>query len=137
MTDDTMTRALDLAQQHLDFAQHLTQVSRLVTLGEMAAGLAHELNQPLSAIATYAMASERLLTSSGTRLPEVSEALREINAQALRAGEIIRRLRQLVRPRALHPEPTDLSNLIRQMWGLVESDARLNDVQVTFEYAEN
>ncbi len=132
-----MTRAMNLAQQHLDFAQHMTRVSRLVTLGEMAAGLAHELNQPLSAIATYAVASERLLTASGTQLPEVQEALREINAQALRAGDIIRRLRQLVRPRALHPEATDLNDLILQMWGLVESDARLNDVQIKFEPAQD
>src|SRR5688572_30574987 len=50
MTDNTMTRALDLAHEGLDFAQHLTHVSRLVTLGEMAAGVVHELNQPLNPV---------------------------------------------------------------------------------------
>ncbi len=132
MVDNTLPAP---APSNLEFLQHLTRVSRLVTLGEMAAGLAHELNQPLSAIASYAMASERLLKSSGAQLPEVSFALQEISAQALRAGDIIRRLRQVVRPREPLLAQANLNELIRQIWSLVESDARLHDARVQFEPA--
>lgn len=123
-------------QDPLVFAQRMTHVSRLVTLGEMAAGLAHELNQPLSAIATYAMACDRLLAASDAPVSaDVREAVVEINAQAQRAGEIIRRLRRLVRPRELQPKPADANELIRELWSLLESDARLHDVQMIFEPA--
>ena len=77
--------------------ERLMNVSRLATMGEMAAGIAHELNQPLSAIANYAYASERFLNLPQPDLEETREAVREIAAEALRAGVIIRRLRHIVR----------------------------------------
>ena len=66
----------------------LLQVSRLATIGEMAAGIAHELNQPLTAIANYAQACDRLLGRADSDIAEVREALREISAQAIRAADI-------------------------------------------------
>ena len=85
--------------------ERLTHVARLSTMGEMATGLAHELNQPLTAIAMYAQAAERLMTQAASRQSEdVISALHQIAAQALRAGEIIRRLRALVRNRETREE---------------------------------
>src|SRR5580692_8793196 len=75
----------------------LLHVSRMATIGEMAAGVAHELNQPLTAIANYAQACERLLARPDSDPLEVREALREIVGQATRAAEILRRLRALAR----------------------------------------
>ena len=64
----------------------LLQVSRMATIGEMAAGVAHELNQPLTAIANYAQACSRLLSRPGTDPSELQQALAEITAEAARAA---------------------------------------------------
>ena len=77
--------------------ERMNSVSRLATMGEMAAGISHELNQPLAAIANYAQACVRLLRMPAADMPEISGALEQIAGQALRAGEIIRRIRSLVR----------------------------------------
>jgi hypothetical protein len=73
----------------------LLNVSRMATIGEIAAGVAHELNQPLTAIANYAHACERLLARPGTDPADLHEALRQITAQTIRAADIVRRLRAL------------------------------------------
>src|SRR5579859_6941418 len=77
--------------------ERLAHVSRLATVGEMSAGIAHELNQPLTAVANYAQACDRLLALPDPDIGEIREALRQITAQAVRAGDIIRRLRTLAR----------------------------------------
>jgi len=113
--------------------ERLTHVARLSTLGEMTTGLAHELNQPLTAIATYARAAERLADQGPAQHHEVVSALRQITAQALRAGEIIKRLRALVRNRQTQEEPLDLNSVVRELAVLAESDARVNNVQLQLE----
>lgn len=113
----------------------MTHVSRLATMGEMAAGIAHELNQPLAAIATYAQASQRLLEPGVADIDEVRGALRQIASQALRAGEVIRRLRSLVQDRATRREPSDANEVIGEVATLTETDARLHDVRIRFELA--
>src|SRR6202030_4464272 len=98
-------RGGDVEAQEPPAALHgrLLQVSRMATIGEMAAGVAHELNQPLTAIANYAQACERLLARPDSDPLEVREALREIVGQATRAAEILRRLRALARqPKSEH-----------------------------------
>ena len=75
--------------------QRLAHAGRLQILGEMAAGIAHEVNQPLSAISTYAQAAVRLLQSGESEKDEVVGILGKVAGQAQRAGEVIRRLRAL------------------------------------------
>ena len=75
----------------------LLHISRLSTMGEMASALAHELNQPLSAIANYLQGSRRLLqNSSDDRAPVIMEAMDKAAEQAVRAGQVIQRLRDFV-----------------------------------------
>jgi two-component system, LuxR family, sensor kinase FixL len=114
----------------------MLQVSRLATIGEMAAGVAHELNQPLTAIANYAQACERLLARPGADLIEVRAALREVAAQAVRAGEIIRRLRSLARTHAMEREPADINAVIGEILELMQSDARAHRARVQLELTE-
>ncbi len=101
--------------------ERLWHVSRLASLGEMASGLAHELNQPLAAIANYAQACDRLLGSPSADLREIREALREVTAQAVRAGEIIRRLRRLASPPDFEARPTDINALILELLELTRT----------------
>jgi two-component system sensor kinase FixL len=117
--------------------ERLTHVSRMATMGEMAAGIAHELNQPLSAIATYARACERFLTSSNPDLPETLSSLQEIGAEAMRAGEIIRRLRQLTNARPSEHAPTQLNALVEDLSVLMQADARVHKTQIVLELAES
>jgi two-component system, LuxR family, sensor kinase FixL len=115
--------------------QRLTNVSRLATMGEMAAGIAHELNQPLTAIASYAQACDWLLARGNPDMDEIRDALQQITAQGLRAGEIIRRLRGLVRtPDALRVT-TDVNELIEELRALALTDARVHNVRLTLELA--
>lgn len=115
----------------------MLQVSRLATIGEMAAGVAHELNQPLTAIANYAQACDRLLGRPDADLPGVQGALREIAAQAVRAGEILRRLRSLARSQPMRRERADINAAIEEIRDLIQADARVHRAQVTFGLADH
>jgi two-component system sensor kinase FixL len=117
--------------------ERLTHFSRLSTMGEMAAGLAHEINQPLSAIATYARACQRLIAQPDSDTDDVVAALEQINAQALRAGEVIRRLRNFVKNREVKREPVDCARLLEDLSTLAETDARLHNIRLRLECVES
>jgi two-component system, LuxR family, sensor kinase FixL len=116
--------------------ERMNSVSRLATMGEMAAGISHELNQPLAAIANYAQACVRLLRMPGPDLPEIGNALEQISGQALRAGEIIRRIRSLVRNEDVRREAQDINSLIREVHALLATDARVHDGRLDLDLAE-
>ncbi len=117
--------------------ERLTQFARLSTMGEMAAGLAHEINQPLTAIANYAQALQRLLAAPEPPEPaDVELALQQISAQALRAGEVIRRLRSFVKTRESRSEVVDPMQLISDLMTFAEPDVRVNDIRLRFEAGE-
>ena len=115
--------------------ERLTHVARLSTMGELATGLAHEINQPLTAITLYAQAAERLAAQATPDIAEIVTALQQISAQALRAGEVIKRLRALVRNRQTQEELLDLNAVVQELAVLVESDARSNGVRLVIELA--
>jgi two-component system sensor kinase FixL len=116
--------------------ERLTHFSRLSTMGEMAAGLAHEINQPLSAIATYARACQRIMIQPDADTDDVIAALEQINAQALRAGEVIRRLRNFVKNREVKREPVDCARLLEDLSTLAETDARLHNIRLRLDCEE-
>jgi len=116
--------------------ERLTHFSRLSTMGEMAAGLAHEINQPLSAIATYAQACQRLIRQPDHEIEDVLAALEQINAQALRAGEVIRRLRNFVKNREVKREPVNCARLLEDLSTLAETDARLHNIRLRIDCHE-
>lgn len=113
----------------------MLQVSRLATIGEMAAGVAHELNQPLTAIANYAQACDRLLSRPGANLEEVRGALREIASQAVRAGDILRRLRSLAQSQPMRRERADLNATVEAIRDLILADGRVHHARVHFDLA--
>ena len=115
----------------------MLQVSRLATIGEMAAGVAHELNQPLTAIANYAQACDRLLSRPAPNLEDIRTAMREIAGQAVRAGDILRRLRSLAQSQPMRRERADLNTTIEAIRDLILADGRVHRATVQFELAAN
>ncbi len=116
------------AQQNL---AELAHVARLSTMGEMVTGLAHEINQPLTAIANFADAGKRLLNSDGNVSGRRTEKLfYDIGEQAFRSGEIIRRLHSLVRKTEPQRLTIDLNNLIREIVELHQYHGMPDDTQI-------
>src|SRR5215831_13654928 len=111
----------------------LLNVSRMATIGEMAAGVAHELNQPLTAIANYAHACERLLARPQADIEDVREALRQITVQTTRAADILARLRALARSQRAEHAPASLNALVAELRELVQTDAVLHGVELRFD----
>ena len=113
----------------------LVHMSRLTAMGEMASALAHELNQPLSAIANYMKGSRRLLQGdSDERAKILADAVDKAAEQALRAGEIIRRLRDFVARGESERRVEDVKKLIEEASALALVGAKDRGVRVRFEF---
>jgi C4-dicarboxylate-specific signal transduction histidine kinase len=100
----------------------MEHLARLNTMGEMAAGLAHELNQPLASILTYAGSSLNSIMSDNASFERIAPALQEVVNETRRASEIIRRLRSFIRKRDPHQEPTNVNMLILDAWHMMKHD---------------
>ena len=113
----------------------LVHVSRLTAMGEMASALAHELNQPLSAIANYLRGSRRLLDKGDPAdLPRLSEALDKAADQALRAGEVIHRLRDFIGRGETERRIESISKLIEEASALALVGVKELGVRVTMQF---
>jgi C4-dicarboxylate-specific signal transduction histidine kinase len=121
-------RARELVAKHRD-AAHRT--ARLIALGEFASAIAHELNQPLAAIATYNHSCMRMLQSGNPDSGELQQAMHICRDQAKRAGKIIQRLRDLLRPPGPAFTEQDLNELVEAVLRLAEPAAR--DAGISFE----
>ncbi len=126
------------AEEQVQWHQaELAHVARLSTVGEMVAELAHEVNQPLSAISSYAQACQRLLSpGSPDRTEELLVSLSQVAEQADRAAEIIRRLRRFVTKAKPAQVVVDLNALIREVAALMNIDARMAKAQVDLELTD-
>ena len=110
--------------------QEVAHLSRVAMLGELSGSLAHELNQPLTAILSNAEAARRFLSQQPANLQEVKEILDDIVRDDHRAGEVIRRLRMLFRKGELQLNDTDINQTIRDVLKLVNSDLLNHSVLV-------
>jgi two-component system sensor kinase FixL len=116
-----------------ELQSELVHVSRLTSMGEMASALAHELNQPLSAIANYMRGSRRLLEGrSDKETVMVRDAMDKAAEQSLRAGEIIRRLRDFVARGETERRVESIKKLIEEASALALVGAKDQGVRVTF-----
>ncbi len=127
-------RAREQARQQ---EERLQQSARLITMGEMASTLAHELNQPLAAIASYSSGCmNRLQDTRPIDRSELLDIHERIARQARRAGEIIRRVHDFVRRSEPRRAPLDLNAVIRDAVGLIEADARKRKMHLRVELAD-
>jgi two-component system sensor histidine kinase DctS len=120
-------RARELARQQ---EERLATTARLVTVGEMASTIAHELNQPLSAIASYTTGSLNLIEAGEVPGEELKEALRKAAQQAQRAGRIIQRVHDFVRKREPTRGPVRMNAVVEEAVGFAEGEARKRRVRI-------
>jgi PAS domain S-box-containing protein len=115
-----------------DRSREVTHLTRVASLGELSGALAHELNQPLTAILSNAQAAQRILAKKVIDLPEVREILNDIVIDDNRASEVIRRLRVLFKKGEAQLQPTDVNEVTMEVLGLAHSE--LITHQVTGSY---
>lgn len=125
-----LTAQKEAEEEALKHREQMLHASRLTTMGEMAATIAHEINQPLSAIATYTAACQRLLDQGPEARADIIAALREIGGQAHRAGQIIQRMRNFTRSRESLRHVVVFDDLLEEIRPLAELDARGNRVDL-------
>ena len=118
------------AQRRRDELAHMTRVA---TMGELTASLAHEINQPLAAILSNAQAALRLLAAGDARAEEIREILADIAADDQRAGEVIRRMRALLRKGESNPMTLGVNDLVHEVVGLVRGEMLLQNVSLGLE----
>jgi C4-dicarboxylate-specific signal transduction histidine kinase len=126
------------AEQALRQAQaELAHVTRVTTLGELAASIAHEINQPLAAIVTDATAGQRWLDRPVPDLGEARQALGDIVKSANRAAEVIARIRDLTRKTPTQQQQLDLNEVVREVAALTRAELVHNRVELRTELADD
>ena len=120
------TRALELRLEH---------VGRFNLMGEMAAGIAHEINQPLSAIATYAQAGKRVLQRTDPDISMLMDICSKIDDQARRAGQVIENLRKFIRKQDIDTQSLDVNRVVDDVLNLIEVDAHSEGIPVHLRVA--
>lgn len=114
--------------------QSMAHMERLSTSGEMAAGIAHEVNQPLTAVVNYARVGKRLLERGEMDRDKLLDILGKVDTQAVRASDVIQRLRSYVKKPDIGRRRVDLNQLMQEAVVLAEVDSRINDVPIHLEF---
>ncbi len=115
--------------------RELAHAARVNTMGEMASGLAHELNQPLAAIANYSRGCLRRIRAGGGTVDDLTQAIEQVCTQAERAGDIIKSLRRFVSKEDSPRSPHDLHAIIREAMVIAGPELKLHGVTVQLELA--
>ena len=126
-------QAEEAAREH---REELAHALRVTTMGELAASLAHEINQPLAAIMSNAQAARRLLDGGRLKPDELGEVLGDISGEAGRAAQVIRRLRALFRKDHAEHKPLDINGLITEVATLLRHDIERRRITMQLSLAE-
>jgi len=130
-------RRLQAEARALQHQAELAHVDRINIMGEMASGLAHELNQPLTAISTYCQAGLRIIAAPEDQPDKLSHALEQASIQAQRAGEIIRRMRRFTGKGVVRRKPMDINQVIKNAASFVETELNRKDVNLILDLADD
>jgi PAS domain S-box-containing protein len=131
-----VTRRKTAEAEVLRRQSELAHLSRVTMLGELSGSLAHELNQPLTAILSNAQAAQRLLGRGGIGPEELQEILRDVVQEGRRAGEVIRRLRLLLKEGQVNFEALEVAEVVEEVIRLVRSDLLNRGVTATIRITE-
>jgi|GEM_PF-3384701 len=117
------------SQEQLQLQQEqMSYVDRLSILGEMMAGVAHEINQPLTAVSTYAQSALRFLDPENPRPERLSEALTKMISEIRRAGAVVQRIRDFASERVSESESINCNDLIAEAKSLADAQARMRGI---------
>jgi C4-dicarboxylate-specific signal transduction histidine kinase len=119
----------------LEQRKQLTHLSRVAMLGELSGGIAHELNQPLTAILSNAQAAQHFIADKSAGPEVLVEILRDIITADQRAGEVIRRLRALFKRGETQYQPLDPNELVQEVLGIMHGDLILRSVEPVAQLA--
>jgi PAS domain S-box-containing protein len=133
--DITQRRQAEMSEQQ--HREQLAHVTRVATLGELTASLAHEVNQPLNAVMNNAQAALRFLHREQPDLEEVGEALGDIVQDGKRASEVIQRLRQFLRPGEMHAQAVDINQVIKETTALTRNEFQSSNIRLRFLLTDN
>jgi len=132
ITDKKHIDEVNLQQQ-----KRLEQTSRLITMGEMASSLAHELNQPLSAIANYCAGCVKRMQAGNYKIDDLLAAMQKASDQAERAGKIIRRMRDMVKKGDPNRQPIALEALVDEARAFADIEAQHTGTQIIVDLPKN
>lgn len=132
---DDITERKALEQRDKARLVEFAQMSRLANVGEITTEIAHQVNQPLAAIAMFSNAAQRTLENGGDQ-GKLRDWMETINAQAKRASEVIQRLRRFAHRGEIKTSPVDLNASAREVFALVEPEARARQVALRLELAD-
>jgi len=132
ITDRKHIDEVNLQQQ-----KRLEQTSRLITMGEMASSLAHELNQPLSAIANYCAGCVKRMQAGNYKIDDLLAAMQKASDQAERAGKIIRRMRDMVKKGDPNRQPIALEELVDEARAFADIEAQRTGTQIVVDLPEH
>ena len=128
-----LTARRSAEQEAREQREQLAHVDRLNILGEMAISIAHEINQPLTAISMYAQSGIRFIDSESSKIDRVHDALNKISIQARRAGSVIEHIQQLTKQQDSRHKEIDSNHLIREVHKLAEVEANLRSMEIVLD----
>ena len=135
---EVVGRLTDVTERHdtEELSQRLAQASRLTAMGELAASIAHEINQPMGAILSNVDAADLLLDKRELDRKELRAIIDDIRSDDLRASEIVKHIRNLANKRGADPKPFDLNDLVRSVLRLVSSTATRRGLSAYASFGE-
>jgi PAS domain S-box-containing protein len=126
------------SESHLAEAQlELAHANRVATMGQLTASITHEVNQPITAAVTYALAARRFLSAKPPNLREVDEALSLIVKEGNRAGEVVGRVRALIKKAPVRKDAVEINDAILEVIALTRREAANNGISVRTQLAED
>jgi PAS domain S-box-containing protein len=119
-----------------DMQMQLAHANRVATMGQLTASITHEVNQPITAAVTYASAARRYLSAEPPNLREVDDALSLIVKEGNRAGEVVGRIRALIKKAPARKDAVEINDAILEVIALTRTEAANNSVSVRTQLAE-
>jgi len=132
-----LTARRNAEQEAREQRAQLAHVDRLNILGEMAVSIAHEINQPLTAISMYAKSGIKFIENEPPKIDRVHDALDKISKQAHRAGAVIEHIQQLTKQQESQHKEIDGNRLIKEVKKLAEVEANLRDIEINLDLAKH
>ena len=132
-----ITRLKQQEEQNKAHLAELAHVTRLGLMGQMASGLAHEINQPLTAIASYTQASINMFSLEKPNLELLADIANKTKLQSLRAGQIVHRMRDFIKFKANANAAIDINTLIQDAVGLCQAEIKQNNISLDLNLENN